>query len=264
MDRQRAVGRAPFVLGARLGHPAARGDHRAVSAHGIADEPGIRGVGDPIQEACGILRQTIHLVQDEDLVEGPVDQRGAELRLVVVGGIGVVDGGNHITLRGKVFRQVAEEESVSRIAVRNDDQRPGACLGLLRRRIAYRASLQRNLRDAVAQEDAFIGAADGVALGRIPDLDRQRAVVVRMWLAGLDVEDVDLILVYEFDRAHANGVRARRGEFGCVRTHPVDPVFLCHRARTHGADDERRDEECFHVPIPSCHAVRQVFSTHGL
>ena len=125
-----AAGRFGGAAGKRrrgLAIAAADGVDHAVAAHRVAEDGGARGVDEAGQHAARPGgAEAGHLVQHEQLIEGPVVERAGERLLVVVGAVGVIDRDHDVALAGQVLAEVAHEEPVARIAVRDDDERQRA------------------------------------------------------------------------------------------------------------------------------------------
>ena len=69
------------------------------------------------------LAEAIDLVQHEQLIERPVVERAAERLLVVVGAVLVIDRDGDEALAREVLAEVAHQEAIAWIAVRDDDER---------------------------------------------------------------------------------------------------------------------------------------------
>lgn len=160
MRRQQPVRRAPAVFRRRLRDPGTAKDHRPIAAHGIADHANRITINDRAQRPV----QRRHAVDDELLVNGPVQQGRPERALVGIGAVGVVDRHGDIALGRQVLAQMAHQEPVAGIAVADHDQ--GKQRILHRCRIARRAPRQRRLPFAVAQGgDIFAPGAVPAAAG---------------------------------------------------------------------------------------------------
>ena len=130
------------------------------------------------------------------------------------------------------------------------------------RGVADRLAVERRRHRRVARDDAVL-AAGLLARGerrRIPDLERQRAIVARGRTAFLGVQDVGTIPVGDLNRAHADACVAVRRELRRRRRHDVDVVLLrendqrdppeqCERQA--GGGERRRTESTGTHRIPS-------------
>ena len=133
------------------------------------------------------LAEALHLVQHEQLIEGAVVERARKRFLIVVGAVLVIDGHGDESFAREILREVAHEESIAGIAVRNDDERK-ASHGH-RSRVAHRLPVERRADRRVARDCAIIAAGLlSCEEGRgIPDLERQRAIVAKNRPAFFDV-----------------------------------------------------------------------------
>ncbi len=146
---------------------AAHDVHHAVAAHRVAEDGRARDIhasGEHAARSGG--REPRHFVHDEELIEGAVVERAGEGLLRVVGAVGVVDRHGHVALGREVLAEMAHEEPVPGIAVRDHHERKRR-RAAERRRVAHRAAAQRGRGDAVAQHRAvFTAAAVGAGAGR--------------------------------------------------------------------------------------------------
>ena len=255
VDRQRIERRGrqrPFA-------DAAAGCHDgAIAAHRIADQPCPVGVDQP-RHARGLVRvQPRHFVQHEQLVQRPVHQRRTECRLRVISRIGMVDGGNHIALGCQILAQMGHEEAVAGVAVAHQDQRKG--IGRIGGGgVAHGAAFQRDLGPAVADQAGETGVPRRSLRRRIPQFDRQRAVIARIFgrpgRGRVDAKNVDLIRVQQIEPAHPHGQVAITRQFGGIGRLPVDPVL-----REAGRGDRHDHHGCCQCEMfqlcPPFHAVR--------
>ena len=235
------VGRAPGQRDAGGREAAADGIDNAVAAHRVTDQPGGVGVDHALERTGRVVGiQPGHFIEHKQLVQRAVQQRAAKCRLVAVGAVGVVDRHHHIALARQVLAQMAEQVTVARITVRNDQQRVGAAGGI-RWRVAHGPAVQRDFTLAVACNGPVLAGA-GLArhdFGRVPDFDRQGPVVGRNRFAGLGLEDIELLRVGHLQRLHADAELAVLRQFRRVRTDRVYMVVLCLR-RTAQADQSRK------------------------
>ena len=145
-----------------------------------------------------------------------------------MGGIGVVDGHDHVALGGDVLGDIGEQHVRAGVAVRDDEQR-------VRARACVRLGVTQGAARELERDDRAAGgggrtAAEGVVVGgelwllavpdrRVPDLHRQRAVVGGTGVRGSDVDHVELVGIGEREPAHADVERAAGGKLRRVRTH---------------------------------------------
>ena len=125
---QETVRRREAKLRAGLGEAAADDVDQSIPTHRVPDDPGARRVDQAAQEALARRRAPIHLVHDEQLVEGPVVQRARERRLIGVGAVGVVDGDDDVALARQVLAEVGDQEAVAGVPVRQDHERVWAAV----------------------------------------------------------------------------------------------------------------------------------------
>ena len=142
----------------------------------------------------------------------------------------MVDGGHHVALAGQVLRQMAEQETVAGVTMRNYQQRVRAGGGI-RCCVAQRLAVQGDLGLAIAGEHTVLA---GIGLprrwsGRVPDLHGERAVIDGNSFSGFRLQDVELPGVGKFERLDANAELAVLRQLGGVGADGIDPVVLCHR-----------------------------------
>ena len=219
-------------------------DH-AVSPHGVADQAGARCVDEAGQKtARSAGAQPPDLVQHEQLIERPVVERARKVLVIVVGAVGVIDRDGDIPLAGQVLAEMTEQIAVARIAVRDDHQREGS-RGGEGRRVAHGLAVQRDGHGRIARDGAVLtaGPLRLAQAGRIPDLEREHAIVACGRRACRGLENVRTVLVGDLDGAHADGVRAEGRELRRRRRDGVDAVVLRERPRRGARHCQRREHQ---------------------
>ena len=138
----------------------------------------------------------------------------------------MVNRSDDIALGGEIFRQMRHQEPVTRVAMADDDQRIGT---LSRGRIANGLTMQVNLGLAIANERLHRGDALHTGARRIPNFNRQCAVISRQcrrfFRCRVDSKDVDLTLVHQLNLAHANLMRTIGRQFRRIWALAVDAVL---------------------------------------
>ena len=242
--RQQPVRRRAGDSLARLAVAAADDVDDAVAAHRVADDAGAGGVEASGEKAAGArLAEARHLVQHEQLIECAVVERAGERLLIVVGAFPVIDRHGDEALAREVLGEMAHQVAIAGIAVRDDHERKRR-LGRQRRGVADRLAVQRRGDRGIARNRAVIAARllPGGQRRRIPDLERQRAVVARGRPALFRAQDVRPVPVGRLQRAHADRVVAIGGKLGRRRRHGVDAVRLRERAAGGGEDGSSKSQ----------------------
>ena len=180
-------------------------DH-AITTHGITDQSGRVRIDHTVERAARVVGiEPGYFIEHKQLVQRPVQKRTGNRCLVAVGAVGMVDRHHHITLARQVLAQMAEQEAVARITVRNDKQRVWASRRV-GRGVAHRHAIQRDLGLAVACDGAVLAHMGlvGYRLGGVPHLSSQRTVIDRNRLPGFRLHDVELPGVDELQRLDAD------------------------------------------------------------
>ena len=133
-------------------------------------------------------------------------------------------------LAREVLADVAHQEAIARVAVRDDHERKRR-----RRPVEPARRRARPCRDSVAVTAGSRvitrysppGFWPARQRRRIPDLERQRAVVARRRAAFLGVEDVGPVLVGDLDRPHADVVAGRNAASSGADGVTVSMRFCC-------------------------------------
>ena len=202
----------------------ASGSQRAIATHGIANDCDIFFVNEAVEEMIGAMGEFFDSRDGEELITGAVEEGALKTFFGAGNGVGVVDGGDDVALGGEVFGEVAEEKARSGKTVRNDDQRKG--FSRRGRRATKRFAGEGEgfgtgvVRRRTSRHGHYIPRAlfgvggDG---GGIPDFDGQGAIVERNFAGGfIEIENVGLGGILEFDGPDADGVGTAWCEFGSV------------------------------------------------
>ena len=197
-----------------------------------------------------LLPHALHLVQHEQLIEGPVVEGARKRLLIVVRAVLVIDGSDDEAFAGEVLAEMAHQVTIAGIPVRDDYQRErtGRCR---RRGVADRLAVQRH-RDRGVARDRTVVAARFLARrerGGIPHLERQRTVVSRGRGAFFRVQDVRPVLVGHLQRAYADRERPVAGELRRGRRDDVDAIRLRERSGLDRDGGQKNDEGAAKHPI---------------
>ena len=150
------IGRRAVVRFARLAVSAANSVDQTVPAHRVPDEPCAIRVHETAEKTSGsCAAEPRHLVEHEELIERPVVERAREGFLIVVRAVLVIDRRHDESLARQVFREMAQQKTVARIAVRNDHEREGR-RGRLGCGVAHRFAVQGGGDSRITRDDAVV------------------------------------------------------------------------------------------------------------
>jgi len=144
----------------------------------------------------------------------------------------VIDGNNHVPLGGQVLGEIGHHEARAGETVGDDHQRVRAAAGI-RLGVAQGAAPEGEGADGARR---IVSTAVHVFVfhqrrhplrddSRIPDFERQRAIITRIRIRSSVADDIDLIGIDHFQRAHPDPVVTARCERGRIRARV--PVKEC-------------------------------------
>ena len=257
---EEVIGRCDRALLDR-GTPSSSHDvHDTVAAHRVSDDGGTRRVDETAQDTPRVdAAQPVHLVQHEELIEGPVVERARERFLIGIRAVLVVDRRHDVTLAREVLSEMAQQKAAARIAVRDDDQRIAAA-ARKRLRVAHGASMECHHDGRVPRRHTGVFATARLARlqrGGVPDLDHEGSVVACCGFAFFRAQYVGPIPVRDLDRSNPDRERAVGGKFRGERCNGVDSVRLSgHRVGGRREEQHQKGDSRSHFKDPRASSFR--------